>query len=635
MGVQLSLQGVSVARKHRLAVFVLVALVCVPGASGGDHGTPKPASPLPPETLDQPPAKESPRDDLAARSSGLRMQTGPYVSVQVNVDALGHNIVGDAANEPSIAVNPANPGNMVIGWRQFNSVTSNFRQAGWAYSFDKGTTWTFPGVLTPGTFRSDPVLDVDASGVFFYQSLKSNFTLDVFKSTNGGVSWGAPVPSFGGDKNWFVIDRTGGPGHGFQYGIWQRFSSCCGTNVLTRSVDGGQSYAAPVPVFTSPTFGTLAVGPDGTLFATGVDGTTTQDFDHFVLARSTNVPDPGVPPNLVGSRIDLGGSMALGGEPNPGGLLGQGNVATDQSNGATRGNVYVMASVAIDGFDPMDVNFVRSVDGGQGFSAPVRVNDDPAVATAWHWLAAEAVAPNGRIDAIWFDTRDSGMSNLSRLYYAYSWDAGATWSPNVPVSPTFNSLIGWPQQSKMGDYSGIVSDASGADVAYAATFNGEQDVYYVRLFPDCNGNGVSDVDDLAAHVSQDCNLSHVPDECEAAPACIGAGRVPDAGLTIDKAAGGAIALAWAASCTTADSDYAVYEGSLGDFASHAPRSCTTGGALSFELTPAAGATYYLIVPVHADREGSYGTDGAGVERPQGGNACAPQTLHACGALAAP
>ena len=36
----------------------------------------------------------------------------------------GNNIVGDAANEPSIAVDPTDGNKMTIGWRQFNSVQS-------------------------------------------------------------------------------------------------------------------------------------------------------------------------------------------------------------------------------------------------------------------------------------------------------------------------------------------------------------------------------------------------------------------------------------------------------------------------------------------------------------------------------
>jgi len=619
----------------RMGLVVLVAWGSRLPAAADDTAKRRPKTALPPETLDQPEAATSARDDLRARTPAMRVATGPYVSVQVNVDSLGRNIVGDAANEPSLAVNPLNPSNMVVGWRQFDSVTSNFRQAGWAYTFNKGAGWTFPGVLTPGTFRSDPVIDVDSNGVFYYQSLKSDFTLDVFKSFNGGATWGLPVPSFGGDKNWMAIDRSGGPGNGFIYGTWQRFAACCGLSVLTRSTDGGQSFELPVPVPAWPTFGMLAVGPTGTVFASGVDGTETQDFFHFAFARSTGAPDPDTAPSMVGNQISLGGYMDLQDEPNPVGLLGQANVAADHSAGPTRGNVYVLASVIPQASpDPLDVHFVRSVNGGRSFSAPVRVNDD--VGNNWQWLAALAVAPTGRIDAIWFDTRDSGVSNVSRLYYAYSWNAGVTWSNNVPVAPAFNSLIGWPQQSKMGDYSGIVSDATGADVVYAATFNGEQDVYYLRLFPDCNGNGISDVTDLTAHTSLDCNLSHVPDECESAPACIGAGSVPDGGtvpggpLSVDKAAGGTIQLTWAASCSAGDDDYAVYEGSIGSFASHAPRVCSTANARSLALTPSAGDTYYLVAPVHADREGSYGIDGNGNERPQGTPACAPQAVRACG-----
>lgn len=61
-------------------------------------------------------------------------QFGNFTSYQVNVNSAGQNIVGDAANEPSICVDPTNPLKMTIGWCQFNNVTSNFRQAGWAYN---------------------------------------------------------------------------------------------------------------------------------------------------------------------------------------------------------------------------------------------------------------------------------------------------------------------------------------------------------------------------------------------------------------------------------------------------------------------------------------------------------------------
>ena len=51
-------------------------------------------------------------------------QFGVFASHQVNVDGNGNNILGDAANEPSISVDPTDGSKMVIAWRQFNSINS-------------------------------------------------------------------------------------------------------------------------------------------------------------------------------------------------------------------------------------------------------------------------------------------------------------------------------------------------------------------------------------------------------------------------------------------------------------------------------------------------------------------------------
>src|SRR5262245_24982 len=95
------------------------------------------------------------------KSPRMISRFGPFTSYQANVDAQGNNIVGDAANEPSVAVDPTDSNKITIGWRQFNSVSSNFRQGGWGYTTAGGVHWTFPGVLQNNVFRSDPVLDSD------------------------------------------------------------------------------------------------------------------------------------------------------------------------------------------------------------------------------------------------------------------------------------------------------------------------------------------------------------------------------------------------------------------------------------------------------------------------------------------
>jgi len=121
-------------------------------------------------------------------SSRMVSQFDAFTSHQVNVNSSGQNIIGDAANEPSICVDPTNTNKMSIGWRQFTSVTSNFRQAGWAYTSNRGTSWRFPGSLENNIFRSDPVLNSDSSGKFFYLSLLQTFFDDMWRSLNGGIS---------------------------------------------------------------------------------------------------------------------------------------------------------------------------------------------------------------------------------------------------------------------------------------------------------------------------------------------------------------------------------------------------------------------------------------------------------------
>jgi hypothetical protein len=428
-----------------------------------------------------------------------RVETSPrmisqhdtFTSYQVNVDANGHNILGDAANECAISVDPTNPNKMAIGWRQFNSVTSNFRQGGWGYTTNGGTTWTFPGVLENNVFRSDPVTNSNEVGTFFYLSLLQTFCENMYRSTNGGQSWTelqADGLAGGGDKEWFTIDKTNGPGHGFQYQASDGID-CDNTGVVEfqRSTDGGVTWQAPIaipPLNDSPTDGTLDVDTNGNLFIGG------EGFSTFYCVRSSNAQIGNQTPTFDQvTPVNMGGVLA-GGGINPAGLDGQLFLAVDRSGGSTNNNIYMLASVVPPGRSTTDVMFARSTDGGLTFSAPHRINDDPLNPSKWHWFGTLSVAPNGRLDAVWYDTRNAANNTDSQLFYSFSTDGGVTWSANVAVSNSFNPFEGYPNQSKIGDYITIVSDATGGNVAYSATFNfnpntnqHEEDVYYVRVAP--------------------------------------------------------------------------------------------------------------------------------------------------------
>ncbi|MCP4249380.1 MAG: hypothetical protein GY778_20240 [bacterium] len=469
---------------------------------------------LRPERLGDPPGEVPPRWARATSPSRV-WSRGAFDSVQVNVDACGRNILSDAANEPSIAVDPTNPNRMAIGWRQFDTIESNFRQAGWGYSDDGGQTWHFPGVLDPGVVRSDPVLAADADGVFYYYSLTTEYVdlgCILHRSLDGGVSWDAGVYAFGGDKAWMAIDTTDGVGRGNLYFKWTDIYGCCYPDDFTRSVNEGVTYMPPIGIPEDPDYGTIAVGPAGEVYVFGANWDSGM---YFRIAKSTNVLAPGSTPSFDARVVDLGGTLGYADGPNPSGLLGQAWVACDLSDGSTRGNVYALASIRPDvGSDPLDVMFARSTDGGLTWSEPVRINDDPPGTDVWQWFGTMSVAPNGRIDVIWNDTRNDATETYSELYYSYSADGGLSWAANVPVSPPFGHFLGYPNSNKLGDYYDMVSHNDAAHLAYAATFNGEQDVYYLRLIPDCNGNGTPDGTDIAQGTSNDCNANALPDECE-------------------------------------------------------------------------------------------------------------------------
>ena len=404
-----------------------------------------------------------------------------FYTIQVNTNQFGQNILNDAANEPSITVDPTDPGRIIIGWRQFDNVSSSFRQAGIAVSQDGGETWANVGPIDPGAFRTDPVLDSDTEGNLYYNSLTvdgGDYLCDVFKIAAGGFEWDDGTFAQGGDKQWMVIDKTSGPGQGNIYSFWTQAYSYCYPGNFTRSANGGMSYEDCITADGDPHWGTMDIGPGGELYIVGAGS-----YDGVVVIKSSNAQYAGssISWDFV-KYVSLDGQLTGWTPINPQGLLGQANICVDTSGGSGNGNVYVLASVERNGSsDPGDVMFAKSTDGGLTWNDPVRVNDDESTAN-YQWFGTMSVAPNGRIDVVWLDTRDDNPGQYwSSLYYSFSYDQGETWSVNSRLSLAFDPHVGWPNQNKMGDYFDMVSDNQFAHLAWANTLNNEQDVYYGRI----------------------------------------------------------------------------------------------------------------------------------------------------------
>src|SRR5574341_2075633 len=118
---------------------------------------------------------------------------------------FNHKINSDSSyfihNEEQVAINPANPDNVVAVWRDFRL---GYRQVGVGYSTDAGISWTdyLIGIgVAPYPWETDPGITTDLNGNFYTVTLCldppsdqfSTSAICVYKSTDGGVTWQNPV----------------------------------------------------------------------------------------------------------------------------------------------------------------------------------------------------------------------------------------------------------------------------------------------------------------------------------------------------------------------------------------------------------------------------------------------------------
>lgn len=112
------------------------------------------------------------------------------------------------------------------------------------------------------------------------------------------------------------------------------------------------------------------------------------------------------------------------------------------------------------------------------------------------------------------------------------------------------------------------------------------------------------------------------------PFDIGGGGTPGSGkgflLSVGKTATG-VPITWSDSCGSPDARAAIAVGIIGNWYSHFTLGCNyLGGITELTWLELQGARYFLVVPTTDLREGSYGLDSNGIERPPSAAPCAPQ-----------
>lgn len=210
------------------------------------------------------------------------------------------------------------------------------------------------------------------------------------------------------------------------------------------------------------------------------------------------------------------------------------------------------------------------------------------------------VAPGGS-QSFFVDAWHTPNTEGDDFEFEYSRD-GASWTPMVTVTRTT-------------DTSALQSYAFGTDVSGPLRVR-------VRDLDRTPGRGQADkvwIDEM--FVSSSASPGHCG-EAASGTALSGTAFAGTA-LTVSKDPYGRLTLAWGASCVATDDDFAIYQGTIGNFQSHVPVQCSTGGASTATIPTAPGDVYFLVVPNDGYYEGRYGSTSTGTEIQAGPTRCYP------------
>ncbi len=386
----------------------------------------------------------------------------------VNVSARAPGNI-DAHNSPTLVRNPRRPGNLAVSSR----IDTPFFSCALHVSFDAGARWSLTAIPAPKgeeakCFAPDVAYSADGTLYVSFVTLKGNGNVPnalwLVKSRDGGRTLSDPIRVHG--PLTFQVRLAPDPSKPKRvYLTWLqgtevgplRFSSPGNPIVSARSDDSGATWSKPVPV-SSPKRGRVVtpapvVGRDGSLYVLYLDlGEDRLDYEGEHRGRGGK-PYPGRYALVLGRSRDGGAKweesvvdnrltpidrFVVFLAPAP-------SVAVDDS-----GRVY--AAFQDDRLGDPDVWLWSLTPGSSRWSAPTRVNNTRPRDGTSQYLPKVAVAPDGRLDVLYYDRRGDRRNLLNGVSIQSSFDQGKTFTAALRLSSRpFDSRIGFGAKEGLPD----------------------------------------------------------------------------------------------------------------------------------------------------------------------------------------
>lgn len=409
-------------------------------------------------------------------------------------NAQNQNISSGAVfeGEPYIVVNPKNTQNIVVAWMGFVFGNTGRLSIKIKTSFDGGKTWnktiTMPHIVDSTYKSADPSMVFDKNGNLFlsyidYRESPDSGGVYLYKSTNGGISWGTPVKMIDVDADpgksaldrpFIAINEAGDK----LYLTTKPAPWILAPNrpYYTCSTDGGKTWNQWRYIDTAGYLvGGAIQAPMAAPAATG---------NKFHAAYPSYLTSQNVYAQyILASTSDNGNSFSYHTILNGG---------SSSKNDSAKLAYKLLVSPAdsnhlvfiypYSALGDIDVMMTESYSAGNTWSAPVRINDDAPSNGKMQDLIWADFDIDGDLIISWRDRRSangSGYATASEFYAAFRDKDSTNFSANFKLSDSlvaYNNILA----QNGNDFMGISLDNDTISAVWANTRDGSLDVWFVR-----------------------------------------------------------------------------------------------------------------------------------------------------------